>query len=630
MLHQHTVNIDQSLNELDKLSRSTVSDEEFFQRLLMHLSGIVGSTSNTVMVPVLDSNWIIRAAVGPISETLLDSIRNLRCELSETKSADQSFSGIAQDSHWYAVPVSSVSLSQGLLVSVYPEALSDAEQKGLHDIQRAYCELINERQSVAFERFFARDMSTVREMGHCFESNDHITATAQTLVNGLACMIPYCRVSLSEIEQLDQCSPRAVSSVSKLDPKSPDYTKIQSLAMQCSRKDGILTCNTNAGNESQPQNTSISARDTIFLPFGVEATKQSRWILGFEFADHGALVTGCSKLPYLLPVLETLWKHNHRWLEMPAWVRNIPFSKSVLRTNKSRWVRRATTLGLVLALLTWMFLPTPLLIEAEGNLTPSESKAIFAAADGFISSLLVEENQSIEAGQLLVTMTSPELELQLEDLRGKVRGVEEESRGLEIAINQLQPNADDSLKQQSFMASKLKELAIQIESLKTQIQIVEAQRETLEIRSPISGIAIGKDLRQNLLGRPVNRGELLFRVMDVNSDWELRLNVSDFDSEYVRSVFENHGQDKSPTIEFVLDSSPKDRHEATIHSISNRVENIHREGNFLEVRARGFELASQQKKVGSNVHAYFQCGNRSTWFVWFRPLIEAARRRFWL
>ncbi len=116
--------------------------------------------------------------------------------------------------------------------------------------------------------------------------------------------------------------------------------------------------------------------------------------------------------------------------------------------------------------------------------------------------------------------------------------------------------------------------------------------------------------------------------MDVNSDWELRLNVSDFDSEYVRSVFENHGQEKSPTIEFVLDSSPKDRHEATIHSISQSRGNIHREGNFLEVRARGFELASQQKKVGSNVHAYFQCGNRSTWFVWFRPLIEAARRRF--
>ncbi len=81
MLHQHTVNIDQSLNELDKLSRSTVSDEEFFQRLLMHLSGIVGSASNTIMVPVLDSNWIIRAAVGPISETLFDSIRNLQFEL---------------------------------------------------------------------------------------------------------------------------------------------------------------------------------------------------------------------------------------------------------------------------------------------------------------------------------------------------------------------------------------------------------------------------------------------------------------------------------------------------------------------------------------------------------------------
>lgn len=629
MAQQNTVNIDQSLNELDKLSRSAISDNEFLQRLLRHLSGIIGSTSNAVVIPALESRWIIRSAVGSIDQNILNAFREIRLENAENPNDDVSYSGSAPGFVWYAVPVSNVSLSQGLLVSVYPVALSDAEQKGLHEIQRAYCELISERQSISFEKFFTRDMSTVREMGHCFDTNDNTTSAAQTLVNGLASMISFCRVSLSEGDPNGQCTPLAVSSVSAIDTKSPDYHKIRSLALKTLEEQATVVSRTNHSSDSQAQSTAANECDTIFLPFG-DLSHAPQWVLGFEFSDHGAMVSGCSKLPYVLPVIETLWKQKQRWLDMPEWIRNVPFSKSMLRSNKSRRIRRASVCLLVLAFLVWMILPAPLLIEAEGSLTPSESKAIFASADGFISTLLVSDNQSIEAGQLLATMTSPELEIQLEDLRGKVRGFEEESRGLEIAINQLQPNADDSLKQQSFIASKLKELAIQIESLRTQIQIIDKQRETLEIRSPISGIAIGKDLQQNLLGRPVNRGELLFRVMDVDSDWELRVNVSDYDSEYVRNAFEHAADKDTPPIEFVLDNSPQERHKASFLSISNRVENIHREGNFLEVRAHGFELSPQQKKVGSNVHAYFHCGDRSTWFVWFRPLIEAAHRKLWL
>ncbi|MCU0712733.1 MAG: efflux RND transporter periplasmic adaptor subunit [Pirellula sp.] len=637
MLQQTTLKIDQILDELDVLARSSASDDEFFNRVLLQLGATIGSFSNALVVPALEDRWFVRSVFGPFEPSLVDSIQETIASVSTPPKPETSFRGTTATVFWYAVPVSNISLSRGLVVSVYSNALSESEAIGLVEVQQAFCELVDQRLSIALERFFSLDMATIRELGKSLDGNDSLTAAARTVVTGLSSMLPGCRVSLSEITSPEACQVLAVSSAINLDAKSRAYADIQSLARASFTQKRAVVGRTSRGTDdtgSELNNVrlnkidqSVSECDTLFLPFG-EQNPSPRWIIGFEFCDHPAYVKGSSKLPYVLPVVETLWKQKLAWLDIPIWIRRLSWSKLRAR-GVAGSIKTAAICLTLCALILWMLKPTTLMIEAEGALMPSESKAVFASADGFVSTLLVSENAVVEKGQLLATLTSPSLDLQLEELRGKIRALEEESRGVEIAMNQLQPNTNDSLKQQSLMASKLKDIALQIESLNKQRAIVESQREDLEIRSPIQGIAMGKDLQQNLLGRPVNRGDLLFRVMDTESEWELRLNVRDLDSQYVRNEFSNPSAAGPQAIEFVLDGSPKDRHSATVKSIANRVENIHREGNFLEVRATTGELAEENKKVGSNVHAYFPCGKYSTWFVWFRPAIEAARRKLW-
>lgn len=638
MLQHTTIRIDQILDELDLLARSSASDDEFCNRLLLQLGVTIGSAANALVVPALENRWFIRSVIGQVDPNLIQSIQETVNRASTTPKEGSGFRGVTSSSVWYAVPISHVSLSKGLLVSVYSKALSEAETIGLVEVQQAFSELVNQRLSISLDRFFSHDMSTIREIGNALEGNDSLTSAAQTVVTGLSSMLPGCRVSLSEATSPETCHVVAVSSAIKLDTKSQTYRDIQSLALAVSQQKSAVVLRTARGtNErSTGQNDAgfiegehnVTELETLFLPFG-EQPSRPLWILGFEYCDNPRYVQGCSKLPFILPVVESMWKQKLLWLDVPAWIRRLPLAKLRVRGRLSWAIKVATICFACFAMILWMLKPTMLTIEAEGALLPSESKAVFASADGFVSTLHVSENEIVKKGQLLATLTSPELDLQVEELRGKIRAFEEESRGLEIAMNQMQPNTNDLLRQQSLMASKLKDIALQIDSLNKQKIIVESQREDLAIRSPIQGIAIGKDLQQNLLGRPVNRGDLLFRVMDTDSEWELRLNVRDLDSHYVRSEFSNYSTDQAHSIEYVLDGSPKDRHHASVKSVANLVENFHREGNFLEVRATVREITEENKKVGSNVHAYFPCGKYPTWFVWFRPAIEAARRKLW-
>ncbi len=628
MLYKAVVNIDQVLNELDDLARNS-TDDVFYSRLMYQCQATVGASGIAIAIPTIEHNWIIRAHSGDVSSDLAQSIQSTLSESKNVLSRGKLLTGSFGENYWYASPVSETNLSKGNLILTFSNALSDAEQHGLAEILQAFCEVTSERQSLMLDRFLAEDMRSIHQTCISLEGADDKVSAAQILVNGLATVLTECRVSLSERSTFGRCAPIAVSSVSKLSSKTKAYQDIQALADEAAKQKKTVVSKTNNDNSTnEARSASTTSADTIFMPFDL-GKKEDRWYLGMEFSSSQAYAKNCSKLPYVLPSVNTAWKQKSDWLDIPRIVRKVPFTTSRLRSSIASLTKIAVLILLCSLLGFWLLKPKSLLVEAAGTLLPSESKAIFASADGFIFELLVVDNQLVEANQLLIRLKSPSLELQLEELQGKMRALEEESRGIEIAMNQINPNDADVLKQQSLMASKLKDIAIQQSSLQKQKEIVDRQFQDLEIRSPLKGIAVGRDLKQNLQGRPVNRGELLFRVMDIASAWELRLNVLDQDSKYVLDNYSFGPSDEKRMIEYVLDSSPKQRHQATLKSVANRVENQHREGNFLEVRANIFDLPQDDLKVGSNVHAYFDCGQFPTWFVWFRPAIEAARRKLW-
>ncbi|MCA9133600.1 MAG: efflux RND transporter periplasmic adaptor subunit, partial [Planctomycetales bacterium] len=390
--------------------------------------------------------------------------------------------------------------------------------------------------------------------------------------------------------------------------------------------------------------------------------------VALEYASYKAMVASATQLPHLLPPLSVAWGQHARWLAIPRPLRALAMGPLTI-TAWATPVAKGTLALALLLLAVWALLrPYPLTIEAEGAYQPVRTRSIYASADGFIEELLVEDAQAVEVGQPLAKLRSPTLDLRLEQVQGELRSCIEEINGIRIALNQLNPDSAELLNQQSRLASKIQELETRQQGLEQQLELLRQDSGRLTLLSPIRGVVLAKDLQQHLTRRPVQRGDPLFSIVDLQGPWQIRVRVADRDSGYVLAHYApsatpwpaepqcEHPDDElteksriqtvalvpsaassnsnaagplRQELDFVFDSAPSERHEARIHWIADHVENQHGEGCFVEIRATTSAGGPAAAHAGAGVRAHFYCGRQPLWFVWCRPLVEAAQRRLW-
>ena len=322
-------------------------------------------------------------------------------------------------------------------------------------------------------------------------------------------------------------------------------------------------------------------------------------------------------------------------------MRNFAFGPIPALQSGIRWLTWPLLIAALLLMAWALRLPYPLTIEAEGSYEPVISRAIYAADDGFVEELLVEDGEAVAAGDPLVRLRAPTLELRIEQVSGELRGVAEESSGIRIAINQLDPDAAEALSNQSRLASKIIELETKHEYLERQLEMLHTQRESLLLRAPIDGTVVARDLQRHLAARPVRRGDTLFSIVDLAGPWQIRVQVADRDAGYLRAHYASYPtadvadaaasarRTSDSSITFTLTSKPAERWSAQVRQIAEHVENRHGQGCYVDVRADVDAGQQAGTHAGAGVHAFFGCGSQPVWFVWSRPLLEAAQRKFW-
>lgn len=351
------------------------------------------------------------------------------------------------------------------------------------------------------------------------------------------------------------------------------------------------------------------------------------WLV-IEYASHAEMTRHATRLPYVLPTLAVAWEQQLRWLRVPKLARTFALGPLPSLRARLQLLKWPILIGLLLLAVWAVRRPYPLVIEGEGAFEPATSRAIYAVEDGFVEELLVEDGQVVHSGDPLVQLRSPTLELRIEQVAGELRGVAEESSGIRIAINQLDPDAPDALSNQSRLAGKIAELETRQAALQQQLELLHSQRASLLLRAPIAGSVVAKDLQRHLAERPVRRGDPLFSIVDQAGPWQIRVQVADRDVGYLRNKFPLTPP-ADAAITFTLASNPAERWPAQVDWISDHVENQHGQGCFVEVRA-AVEAAEQVgAHAGAGVHAFFSCGQQPLWFVWSRPLVEAVQRKYW-
>ncbi|HEX3447525.1 MAG TPA: biotin/lipoyl-binding protein [Isosphaeraceae bacterium] len=185
-------------------------------------------------------------------------------------------------------------------------------------------------------------------------------------------------------------------------------------------------------------------------------------------------------------------------------------------------------LAVVLAVIAAMaFVPCTLTIEGHGSLLPEARQKIYAPVAGIVGEVLVDHDARVKKGDILAKLDSFELQKELKQLFLDNTKALSQMNSLEIQAQKL--NSSQENQEQLQVRAQQAEARITAKYTREQIEILNDQIESMNIRSPQDGIITTWEAKKNLLGRPVEIGTELLQVAATDGDWIMEVEVPDDD-----------------------------------------------------------------------------------------------------
>ena len=274
--------------------------------------------------------------------------------------------------------------------------------------------------------------------------------------------------------------------------------------------------------------------------------------------------------------------------------------------------------------------PYPFSLGAEGKLQPQMQHEVFAQVDGVLQDIPVADSEDpfVKQGDVLAIMTNSDLMLAIQNLEGQIA----ETRAQIASDLRLQSRGGLEEVESVMLAGRLDSARQSRQSLEKELAIKRQESEQLKVRSPSDGQVVNWQLRQNLLRRPVLRGQNLMTIVDPNTDFEIELEMPERRLAHLLDA-ENESED-SLEVTFGLISHPGTEYKGTVTRIDRRLDVHSDAGNTAKVRVtfENPQIGRELMRSGTRVTAKVHCGTRSIGYVVFHELIETVQSSvlFWL
>ena len=284
--------------------------------------------------------------------------------------------------------------------------------------------------------------------------------------------------------------------------------------------------------------------------------------------------------------------------------------------------------GLVVAGLLLAFFPAELKISSEGRLMPEVRRNLYAQAAGRIETLHVEHGSKVTAGQLVASMFSPDQNLAMEQAIGEIRRLEAER----ASIRNIRLTSDAATtKPEELRSAAVKEgeLEIQIDGLKEEIKILESRKSELEVQSTIDGEIITFNLKDKLQDKPVEKGQSLMQVADLDGGWIIELNVPDRRITDVLRARQDHSEPLE--VEFRLASDTSLSFEGRVRNVAmaTRVDQEQGQNVLVTIEVDEDSIPPEALHPFTGVQAKIKCGKRPLGVVWFRDVWHFIKSNIW-
>ncbi len=199
--------------------------------------------------------------------------------------------------------------------------------------------------------------------------------------------------------------------------------------------------------------------------------------------------------------------------------------------GKMRWIVEARTLpktlgiaaGVVVLLLILGLWPAQFTLESKGSLEPAVRQDVFAGIDGRVDELFVEHGATVAKDQRLAKLQSTQVEVELTQVQGEKLATIEQLASVQRTLIEEKKNMKPEETNRLF--GQQAELKQKLVTLDAQLALYKDKQRELDVKSPIAGEVITWELRERLMHRPVQKGQVLMRVAAPDGPWQLELTM---------------------------------------------------------------------------------------------------------
>ena len=310
-------------------------------------------------------------------------------------------------------------------------------------------------------------------------------------------------------------------------------------------------------------------------------------------------------------------------LFLPLWKGLGKLSSSM---RGGRLVKTICTIAAICLLGAFLYLfPYEFSVGARGKLIPQQQYQVYAQVDGVVEELFVSDlgDTVVKKDQTLAKLSSNDLAVVIENLTNSIEEVQARLKTSEALRTQ------DSLDtfQQTTLQIEIEQARQEIIGLQNELELRVSEAEQLEIRAPIDGVVINWQARQNLLRRPVERGQNLMTIVEEDAMWLLELELPERRVGHMIEAANQAAENaEAPKVTFSLVSHPGREFEGQMMLVDHQIDVHSDEGNTCLIRVAFPNDAVDRDllRIGTRVNAKIHCGQRSVGYVMFHEAIEAV------
>lgn len=273
-------------------------------------------------------------------------------------------------------------------------------------------------------------------------------------------------------------------------------------------------------------------------------------------------------------------------------------TKKRWRVFRQAWLTKVVA-GIALGLIGLMFVPWQYRVACDCEIQPVLRRFIASPHDGILEKSLVESGAIVEPDQLVANLDGSQLRIELSGLRAEFAGAKK--------------RRDSAMASKEYGAKQIARSEMQRHQAK--IEILEAQLENLEVRSPIAGIVVSGDL-EKVEGAPVEMGKTLFEIAPLDN-MLAEISIPEADIQYAKP-----GQ----TVTIKLNAFPFKSWSGTIEKIHPRAEILEDESVFIaQVR-----LNNQEDQLRPGMKGSAKIGTHYSPIGWNLFHQSWEKVRYWL